>query len=75
MRNRYENRLFILRKKQQKSQSEVIKAVNITQKTLYNYERGFSPIPSDKLIEFAKFYGCSTDYILCFNDEEQSKNE
>ena len=67
MPNKYKNRLRLLRKSHQLSRKEVCEIVGLkSEKSLYNYEHFNSAIPSDKLIEFAKLYQCSIDYILCF---------
>ncbi len=75
MKSRCKNRLYLLRKKHKLSQDEVCEKTGIQKRSLYNYERDLSPIPSDKLIEFAKFYKCTTDHILCFDDESYDKKE
>lgn len=45
--------------------------LGITSKTYSNYVRGETPIPSDVLLQMAKLFHCSTDYLLGF-DLEQS---
>lgn len=64
----YRNRLYLLRKRFMLSQEEICYKLNITKRTLYNYEHCIKPIPSDKLIGFAEIYRCTTDYILCFEN-------
>lgn len=58
------NQLKDLRKKNKYSQRYICEAVGISPKTLYNYEHEVKPIPSDRLIRFAKLFKVSTDYIL-----------
>lgn len=58
------NRLNVLKGKNKYKQEDICKALNISKKTLYNYENGMTSIPADKLIEFSKLYKCSIDYIL-----------
>ncbi|MBO5090169.1 MAG: helix-turn-helix transcriptional regulator [Clostridia bacterium] len=72
---RFRNRLFILRKCATLSQDEVCESVGVTKRTLYNYEHCILPIPSDKLMAFARLYRCSTDHILYFDDEKAVGNE
>ena len=56
------------------SQDEICKCTGITKRSLYNYERGIIPIPSDKLLALARLYRCSTDHILYFDDERIAEN-
>ncbi len=72
MDKKYRNRLRTIRKTRKLEQNIVAKAIGVTSHTLRNYERWENPIPSDKLIALAQYYGCSTDYILCL---EENKTE
>ncbi len=58
------NRLSALRKKKGFSQAYICNQLDISVKTLYNYESGNYPIPSDVLIKFSDLYKCSVDYML-----------
>ncbi len=69
------NRLHLLRKRFGLSQDFLCEKIGVTKKTLYGYERCLRPVPSDKLIEFARLYKCSTDYILCLDSEAEGKDE
>lgn len=68
---KYKNRLRLLRKKFQRKQDQVSEDLQINKRTLGNYELGRTAIPSDKLVEFAKYYGCSIDYILFLKDSPE----
>ena len=68
------NRLFILRKRAGLSQDEVCERTGVNKRSLYDYEHCKRPIPSDKLIAFARLYKCSTDHILYFDDEGIAEN-
>lgn len=46
------------------SQADVAKILNCTQVAYSYYEIGKRDIPTDYLIILAKFYKCSTDYLL-----------
>ena len=70
----YKNRLFILRKCAGLSQDEVCEQTGINRRSLYDYEHCIRPIPSDKLIEFARLYKCSTDHVIYFDDERTVEN-
>jgi len=44
--------------------SELAKQLNITDKTYWSWVREVTPIPSTKLSEMCKLWGCSSDYLL-----------
>jgi Predicted transcriptional regulators len=46
------------------SQADVAKILNCSQVAYSYYEIGNRDIPTDYLIMLAKFYKCSTDYLL-----------
>ena len=46
------------------SQSDLAKALNITQRNYSYLETDQTPLSQKMLIKFAKYYGVSTDYIL-----------
>lgn len=50
-------------------QKEIAEAINCTQQQYSEYETGKRLIQVDRLIELAKFYRVSTDYILGLTDE------
>ena len=45
------------------SQEELSRQLGITSRTYRNYLEG-GAIPSDKLLEMARLFNCSTDYLL-----------
>lgn len=45
-------------------QKEVAQILNIAQQTYSNYERGHRQIPAWVIVELAKYYEVSTDYLL-----------
>lgn len=57
-------RLSMLRKIHGLSQKEAAKKVNISGKTIWDYENGRSIPPADTLVAFANLYQVSTDYLL-----------
>lgn len=56
-------RLKDLREDEDLTQKEFAKIMQLTQQQYSEYERGKREIPFFKVIEFAKFYGVSLDYI------------
>ena len=57
-------RLKELRESVNKTQSEIAEQLKIQQNTYSQYETGRRQIPLEFLIELAKFYNVSVDYIL-----------
>ena len=57
-------RLKELREDNKVSQKEIAKVLNIKQNTYSQYETGKRQLPVDVLIELARYYGVTTDYIL-----------
>ena len=57
-------RLRILRKNHNLSQSELAKILSCSQRVYSNYERGDLDIPTDILIKLADYYKVSIDFIL-----------
>lgn len=62
-----DNRIQELRERKNISISSLIKTLNISRNTLYNYESGRTAIPSDILIILSKIFEVSIDYILCLD--------
>lgn len=60
----YYKRVRDLREDNDLTQSEVAKHLNMKQPQYHRYEKGIRDIPSDVLIELAKLYDVSIDYIL-----------
>lgn len=65
-------RLIDLRESRNLKQKDVAQALNIPARTYGNYEMGTRSIPLDILIEIAKFYNTSTDYILKITNKKES---
>ncbi len=64
-------RLKYLRESELLSQSEVAKAIFVTQRTYSYYETEEHDIPTQTLIRLADFYNVSVDYILGRTDNPQ----
>ena len=58
------DRLRILRKNHNLTQSELAKILSCSQRVYSNYERGDLDIPTDILIKLADYYKVSIDFIL-----------
>lgn len=67
----YHNRLKELREDKDLSQKELGIKFNVSQKTISQYERMEREIPNKLIIEFAKFFEVTTDYILGLNNKEK----
>lgn len=46
------------------TKSELAKCLNVSDATLKNWMYGKTEIPSSKIVELAKLFGTSTDYLL-----------
>lgn len=53
------------------TQSEVGKAINVSQRTYSYYENGQRMIPPQVLLALAEFYGTSVDYLLGKTEERK----
>lgn len=62
-------RLKSIREDRDITQTEIAKLLNCKQNTYQQYESGKRQIPIDALIELAKFYHTSVDYLLEVTDE------
>jgi plasmid maintenance system antidote protein VapI len=51
------------------TKTDMAKALNISPKTYQFYVNGDRAIPSDKLLEMADLFGCTTDYLLGRNQQ------
>ena len=67
-------RIRELREDNDLTQSQVAKHLNMSQTGYSKYETGENDIPTKILIELARFYNTTTDYILELTDEYKSKN-
>ena len=66
------NKLSELRQAKKLSQREVANALNISQSTLSQYERGGRGIDGDMLKKLCAFYGASADDILGLPSSQQN---
>lgn len=64
-------RLRMLRRRNKYTTAYVAGYLGVTSRQLYNYERGLSPVPSDKLIMLCTLYGASADFILRLSPQEK----
>ncbi len=62
-------RLKDLREDSDLTQSEVADYLHIKQNTYSQYENGQRQLPISVLIQLAKYYNTSTDYILGLTDK------
>ena len=62
-------RIRSLREDHDLTQKELAKILNMSQTGYSKYETGENDVPSKILIELAKFYGTSVDYILGITDK------
>ena len=63
------NRIRALREDRDLKQIDVAKILNMSQTGYSKYETGENDIPTRILIELAKFYNTSVDYLLGLTDE------
>lgn len=52
------------------SQAQVAKVLHVSQATYSRYESGVLDIPSTALIQLARFYHTSVDYLLDLTDDQ-----
>jgi bacteriophage CI repressor helix-turn-helix domain len=62
-------RIRDLREDRDLSQTELAKILNMSQTGYSKYEVGTNDIPTKILIQLAKFYNTSVDYLLGITDE------
>lgn len=67
-------RIKDLREDSNLTQQEVANHLCIKQNTYCQYENGHRQLPISYLIELAKFYKTSTDYILGLTDNKEPYN-
>lgn len=56
--------LRVLRKNLHKTQAEMAKELNMSRATYARYEGGVAFPSVENLLEMAKYFGCSVDYLL-----------
>lgn len=64
------HRIKELRIEAQSTQKELAQLLNVSQNTYSQYENGKRQIPIEVLIQLARHYEVSTDYILNLTDIE-----
>lgn len=64
-------RIRDLRKNRHLTQKQIGQILNMSQTGYNQYEIGKNDIPTKVLIELAKFYNTSIDYILELTDEQK----
>ena len=67
-------RIKDLREDNDLTQAEIAKLLHIKQNTYSQYENGQRQIPIKCLIELARYYKTSTDYILGLTDNKKPYN-
>ena len=63
------NRIRSLREDRDLKQIQIAKILNMSQTGYSKYETGENDIPTKILIELAKFYNTSVDYLLGITDD------
>lgn len=62
-----------LRKNSKITQAELSDSINIGQSTLANFENGKRTIPVDIIIELARYFNVSADYLLGLSNSPDAK--
>lgn len=70
--NIYIKRIKDLREDNDITQRELAEYLNITQQQYSLYEKGIRTIPVDLVIELARYYGVTTDYLLGLSGKKQN---
>lgn len=68
---KYNNRLKELREEKDMNQAELGQVFNLSQIAISQYERQTRNIPNDLIIEIAKYFDVSTDYLLGNSDKRK----
>lgn len=69
----YTKRLYDLRTDNDYRQEDIAEYLQITKQAYGMYENGKRNLSIDYLIKISKFYGVSTDFILCLTDNPEIK--
>lgn len=64
-------RLKDLREDEEKNQTEISEVIKTTQSYYAQYENGKRQIPFDRVIEIAKYYNVSLDYIAGLTNDKR----
>ena len=59
-----QNRVRELRKEHKLKQEELAAKINVSQQTISRIEKEENSLPADTLVDLAKYFGVSVDYIL-----------
>lgn len=65
------NNIRVLRRRQNLTQDDVAKELNISQQAIAKWETGAAMPRADKLIELAKVLGCTVDELLIDGEEAE----
>lgn len=68
----YQNRIKMLRKAENKNQTEMSKIINVTQSTYSKYELEKSDLSTDLLCKLADYYNTSVDFLLYNTDDAKA---
>ena len=65
----YYRRIRDLREDHDLTQRKLAAILGLTQSQYFLYEKGYRDLPTDILIQLARLYGTTTDYILGLTDD------
>lgn len=65
----FAERLYDLRMETGISQGKLAKAIGVTQPTIARYEADFQSPTAEVIVELAKFFGVTADYLLGLRDD------
>ena len=68
MENKLSKRIYELRKEMKLSQKELATEIGATQKAVDFWEKGINEPKATYIINLAKFFGVSSDYLLGLED-------
>lgn len=71
MKNEYIQRIIEIRKEQGYSQKDIAEMLNTTQQQYAKYENGIQEIPTRRIIELAKLFNITTDYLLGLSNNKR----
>lgn len=69
----YYRRVRDLREDHDLTQRELAKILGLAQPQYFRYEQGYRDLPTDILIQLAKLYNTSTDYILGLTNDPRPR--
>lgn len=72
---KYYQRLRDLREDKDKKQKDIAAIIKTSQSYYAQYENGKRQVPFDRIIELAKYYDVSLDYIAGLTDKKHSFRE